>query len=380
MNIQPTRNWLDRAFNTSILQKKRLEWVDYLRGIAIVLVVYRHVLIGLERSSFEIPVFLEKANMIFFSFRMPLFFILSGIFISGSIAKRSLGKLIFVKFDNLLYPYLIWATIQISLQIFLSGFTNSSRTVEDYSFIFYQPRALDQFWYLPALFNTSFIYLLTKTKLRFNGWMQLALGTGLYFLTPFFNQISMLSDWMEFYIFFALGDVLSNLFFKLRSQEFLKNRLTFLLVIPVFIVTPLYYLQQQPVYYSDDPNGRLAFLPIAIIGCFCMFVLAFRLQTWNIMRFLRIVGYHSLYIYVLHVIISSFVRIVLTKIFGIQNAVILLLCGIAAGVTISVAVYNLLSRHSIGWRLFSLRKPEINAIRTAPPKEKLAIPELQTNG
>ena len=37
------KNWLAKAFNTSLLQKSRLPWVDYLKGIAILLVVYRHV-------------------------------------------------------------------------------------------------------------------------------------------------------------------------------------------------------------------------------------------------------------------------------------------------------------------------------------------------
>jgi len=84
---------LSRAFNWQVLQKSRMPWVDYLRGIAIVLVVYRHSLIGIDRGGLLVPAALEKANMIFYSFRMPLFFILSGIFISGSLAKKVLEKL-----------------------------------------------------------------------------------------------------------------------------------------------------------------------------------------------------------------------------------------------------------------------------------------------
>ncbi|HXB35393.1 MAG TPA: acyltransferase, partial [Puia sp.] len=168
--------WLYRAFNLSILSKSRLAWVDYLRGIAIVLVVYRHVLIGIQRSVAatlasgqsvpKVPDYLETANMIFFSFRMPLFFILSGIFISGSLARKSLKQLIGIKFENLLYPYLIWVFLQVTFQILLGANTNSNRTLIAYTYIFYQPRDLDQFWYLPALFNTTVIYLLVKTYLK----------------------------------------------------------------------------------------------------------------------------------------------------------------------------------------------------------------------
>ena len=62
--------------------------MDYLRGIAIILIVYRHVLVGLQKGMIVVPEILVHANMIFYSFRMPLFFILSGIFISRSLAKK----------------------------------------------------------------------------------------------------------------------------------------------------------------------------------------------------------------------------------------------------------------------------------------------------
>ena len=130
------KSWLSKAFNLPVLEKSRMPWVDYLRGIAILLVVYRHVLIGLERSAFKIPSALVTANMIFFSFRMPLFFILSGIFISGSIAKRTLAQLVNIKFENLLYPYFVWAFLQISLQICVSRVLPMQEEPQEITFIF----------------------------------------------------------------------------------------------------------------------------------------------------------------------------------------------------------------------------------------------------
>lgn len=337
---------LARSFNTSVLEKSRYPWVDYLRGIAILLVVYRHVLIGLERSNLVIPQPLVDANMMFFSFRMPLFFILSGLFIGGSLLKRSLAALLKIKFENLLYPYLIWAFIQVTLQIALSSFTNANRTWEDYTYILYQPRALDQFWYLPALFNTTAIYLLVKVKLRLANHWQLVLGFVLYLISPYFEGVTMISDWMEHYLFFALGDSLATLFFQPKTQSFMRARWPLLAAIPFFAVTQWYYLQ-HPL------TEGLLFLPISLIGCFTMFLLAYRFQEWGVLRFLRILGFHSLYIYVMHVLVSAFTRMILYKILGIHQPVILLFCGIAAGVIIPVIIYNLLIKDNIGWFLFS---------------------------
>ena len=340
-----------------------MAWVDYLRGLAILLVVYRHVLLGLERADLTIPPALVNANMIFYSFRMPLFFILSGIFINGSITRRPFKDLVYIKFENLLYPYLIWSFIQITLQIVLSKYTNSDRTLMDYTLIFYQPRGLDQFWYLPALFNTTVVYLLIKVKLKPPIWSQLLLGVILYMLAPAMDKISMMADWMEFYIFFALGDAISKKFFEERTQAFLKKPLTLVWVTPIFILTQILYLKAPDLAIDGRLKGlaQAEFLPIALIGCFSMFVLAFRMQSWNFFPFLRVLGFHSLFIYVMHVIVAAFVRAFLTKVFHIHNAVFLLICGIALGVTIPVIFYNLLVKDNFCWFLFSPKKPQKGA-------------------
>jgi fucose 4-O-acetylase-like acetyltransferase len=310
--------------------------------------------------------------MIFFSFRMPLFFILSGIFIGGSMARKSLSQLIGAKFENLLYPYIIWSIIQITLQILLSGSTNSNRSLIDYSYILYQPRDLDQFWYLPALFNCSVIYLLIKDKLKPAAWTQLALGLGLYLLAPYLQKVSMLSDWMRFYIFFALGDGIANFFFRDSSQRFLKNPWALVGIAPFFAIAQIFYLSQDESVYLNSVAGQLEFLAIALIGCLSMVILSFRLQSWNALPFLRVLGYHSLYIYVMHVMIAAGSRVILIRFFGIHNPYILLTAGIFFGVTLPVIFYNLLVENNIFWFLFSYRKKKPKAAPAPVSKEALA--------
>lgn len=367
------RRWFALAFNTSVLRKSRLAWVDYLRGIAIILVVYRHVLLGLQNSGISLPPAYLNANIMFFSFRMPLFFILSGIFISGSLAKKSLGKIIYSKFELLLYPYLIWATIQITIQLFASQWTNAQRTPNDYLDILYQPMNIDQFWYLPALFNSTLVYLLTKTKLNLRGWMQILLGLAFFFLSPFCRKVSMMSNWMEFYIFFAIGDTVSTYFFREKFQAFLQNKYTLPALLPVFIATQFYYLHLYLNSPGNDVNLAL-FLPIALFGCLTMCTLAYRLQKWDILRFLRVLGYHSLYIYVMHVIVAAAVRVVLTKGFHLHQPVALLFIGIALASTIPVMIYNLFIFEKPLYFLFSLhRYPHRKTI--SPKNPKLALNE-----
>ena len=55
------------------LPKKRIEYIDALRGLTMILVVFSHV--ELTSFGFENPTFI---NSLFMSFRMPLFFWVSG--------------------------------------------------------------------------------------------------------------------------------------------------------------------------------------------------------------------------------------------------------------------------------------------------------------
>ena len=355
-NIQLKKEgWISKAFNLPALQKSRLHWVDYLKGIAIILVVYRHSLLGIEGSGIATPAYLENANMIFFSFRMPLFFMLSGIFASLSLRKRSVQQYIGSKFETLIYPYFVWVIIQITLQIALSGFTNSNRGLIDYTYIFYQPRNLDQFWYLPALFNATVVYVLIKKYITQKWWLLIILALGFYFLSGYLQNISMLSDWMEFYIFFAIGDTISQLFFHEKVQRFFKNPLTLIIAIPFFIIAQMFYLSHN-MYYQTNALMRAEFLLIAFTGCFTMLALSFMMQRWNILSWLRILGYHSIYIYVMHVMIAAFIRTFVVHVFGLHDAIPILLCCIAGGAVLPVIIYNLFIHDNIGWFLFTYKK------------------------
>lgn len=348
--------YLNKAFNLSYLKQDRFKWIDYIRGITILLVVYRHVLIGIERTGVIIPDYMAQANLIFYSFRMPLFFILSGLFISSTLVKKTFAQLVSSKFQLLIYPYFIWVILQITFQIVFSHVTNSERGWRDYTYIFYFPRELDQFWYLPALFNVTIIYTFIKTKFQIPVWGQLIFGLTVYYLSVYFREVSIISDWMEFYLFFALGDAVSSFFFNSKTQKHIKSSLLFLMATPVFVVTQLYYLTYTEEYFITDIAGKTKYIFISIIGCSFMFIVAFAIQNLRRLSFLRIIGYHSLYIYVMHVFAASFIRIILTKVFHIGNPLFLLLSGIILSIPACIVFYNLLIRDSIFWFLFSMKK------------------------
>lgn len=92
--------------------KKRIEWIDLARGIAIVAVVIGHSLGKYFPGYF--------GNFIF-AFHMPIFFVLSGYLYKNK-SKRLLLKNSFL---NLLIPYLTTIVIELVLLFFYKIFPNS---------------------------------------------------------------------------------------------------------------------------------------------------------------------------------------------------------------------------------------------------------------
>ena len=141
------------------------------------------------------------------------------------------------------------------------------------------------------------------------------------------------------------------------------------MIIPIFIIAQRYYLDHglanlgvinksylsKPDYFNHFKD-QLDFLFIALIGCLSMFILAFHLQQLKILSFLRVLGYHSLQIYVMHVIVTAFVRLSMIIVFQITDPVALLITSMAFGIVLPVLFYNLMIKDGPLWFLFHLKK------------------------
>ena len=373
------RQLYSRAFNLPAIRKSRYPWVDYLRGICIIFVVYHHTLVRVDRSGLDVPKFLDDIQWIFYSFRMPLFFILSGMLVTSSLAKRTWKQLARIKFENLIYPYLIWAAIETTLQIVFADEINSQiKTYRDFIKIFYQPRALLYLWYLPALFNVTLLYLILKEKIKFKLSLHIILGVLLFFAAPYFKRVSLISDCMGHYIFFVFGVVLSRSFFKKSTQAFLIQRWLVIALLPVFIIGQVLFFRNELSFYSGTALGRAEFIFISLTGSLCMLVFSLHLQKWNALFFLRVLGYHSLYIYLMHVIVGTFSRKFFYGILEVNNTYIILFICSLVGIVIPVILYNLCIKNTAARFLFSMRKsrPSSSSIIEAN-KESAAMQTIQ---
>src|SRR3954471_23626469 len=95
---------------TSTGPSMRIDWVDYAKGICIVMVVMMHSVLGVELAAGQTG-FMHALVAFAKPFRMPDFFLISGLFLAVVI-DRDWRTYLDRKVVHFAYFYLLWVTIQ----------------------------------------------------------------------------------------------------------------------------------------------------------------------------------------------------------------------------------------------------------------------------
>src|ERR1700743_2985196 len=88
----------------------RVDWVDYAKGICIVMVVMMHSVLGVELAAGQNG-FMHAVVMFAKPFRMPDFFLISGLFLA-LVIDRDWRTYLDRKVVHFAYFYVLWVTIQ----------------------------------------------------------------------------------------------------------------------------------------------------------------------------------------------------------------------------------------------------------------------------
>lgn len=328
--------------------------------------LYRHAFEGLKNTGINVDdyLYLEHSNIIFFSFRMPLFFIVSGIFLSASFAKRGMKKYIETKAKTILWPYFLWGSLQITLQLIFSQYVNHPPEATSYLYLFYLPREIEQFWYLYALFNVSVLYVFFKYTLKLKPWQNIILGLVMFYITAYCYQrniiLGFVQDFLHYYIFIVLGDFIHKFMRKPENIRIFQSWKLFLALIIPFVATQTYFLLQnmkfpESKYQHVEYFTPFIFLPIALTGCAFIISLCFLFQRYHRPDWLRVLGKHSLYIYVAHVLVFASLRVFMMRVLNINNVPVLLVSGVVAGLIVPVWMYKISVKLNMQW-VFSLEE------------------------
>jgi fucose 4-O-acetylase-like acetyltransferase len=333
--------WLTYKENNTM--QERNVWVDYAKAIGIILVVYGHV----ARGVFNAGLPMDEAEFvlvdsIIYSFHMPLFFFLSGLFFFDSLQKRGRGGLIINKIDTIAYPFIVWSLLQGLFEVALSNYTNGQVTLVEVFSLLWMPRA--QFWFLYALFLVFVVctFLYAKADRRF--FLPFVVLFGVLFV---FQQDLTINNMTRFIlgntVFFALG-----VWFNEVKAFFLARYSSLTLVFGAMFIAGQYLF--HVTFGMNYTDGGLPVLALATVSIFFMVALSMWLGQYRV-DWLLFIGASSMTIYLMHILAGSGVRVILSKFMGIDSITVHLLVGTLIGTAAPLVAQLIINRYRLHFLL-----------------------------
>lgn len=326
-------------------QTTRLEWIDAARGIGIILVVFGHVLRGLDHAPFARGPLFSFIDSWIYAFHMPLFFFLSGLFLFRAREKPFVG-FVSDKIRTLAYPYFLWSTM--TLLIKSSGLpTNQAYSIHDLPRLLYHP--IDQYWFLFVLFFLSVgVQGLLRVQVRPATIVVIAaMGYVVAFAAPMGALAPVLLEMRFAAIFVALG-VLAE---SRQATRWLTEGSSGWLVVACAAGLAVASLGGV----SKELRAVVPVLAVSgIVGVIALSVLMVRMRVAGVVQSL---GRRSMEIYLAHTMASAGTRILLFNGLGIAAFAPHLVLGVLNGLVLPVQLAKWLERRGLSGAAFPARSP-----------------------
>ena len=352
----------------------RLAWVDMAKGLSIFLVVMMYCAASVGEDTGQTGV-LHWAMAFAMPFRMPEFFLISGLFLSQVIA-RPWKTYADRRVVHYLYFYALWAVIHIVFKVALVG--RDPVTAASYlAWAVIEPYGVLWFIYMLAVFG-----LVAKAlhQARAPHWAVLAVAAALQ-MTGLRTGSYMLDQFSAYYVYFHAGYVFAPHLFRLAdwSRGNVPAALgvlaawaaanAFLVFSPGFRLDPVHI----EMGYASLPGLHLV---LALAGAAAICVVSALLTNLPFMDWLRWLGTRSLVVYVAFVLPMGIARLILLRL-GIDEVNVLSLATMTVAIVAPLVLWWLTERTGFGRWLFE--RPGWAHLpgtrRPAPPAPAMAAAE-----
>ncbi len=294
--------------------ENRVFLIDYLKGIAIFLVVWGHVIQYAPHDGYDF--FLNKVYIFIYSFHMPLFMFISGYLFLYSLKDKGFWVLTKNKFLQLVVPLIIWSFIYYLFR-FVLGFYDlrgldffQTAGLLFYRYITSFPYEL---WFLWAVFACSVITAACKIYFKDKLYSYLIIFA-VMILIPETHNLHMLKFT---YPYFVLGH------FYNKEREKIQRYLKYVLILS-FIIYPVllafwtkdYYIYTtgMNMYVQDFGHKVFIILYRYIIGFTGILVIT-QIVKWTLklgrLNFITYMGKETMGIYIIS---SDIIMLIFSKI------------------------------------------------------------------
>jgi len=316
-----------------ITSGKRSDLADLVKGLAIILVVYGHTEQGVLHRSWWSGPWASFVEAFIYSFHMPAFFFVSGLFVFGSIQRRGPVKFTLEKVKTILYPYLLFAIISAALGPLIGRFQVS------YSPFYWKTFLLDVAggsisWFLFTLF---WCMLLTLLTVRLPNWLRFLLSV-VVGVAPIYGTYITDRILREFCFVAAGMWVGKHIFWLERVSK--KTAVFGFLLLTTFQLGAIYFYGYV---------GRWNYIGLGLTGTADLFLLARALENQPVGKALGWVGRASLAIFLLSAFAQGATRVVLSDLFHTNTLWLQLLLPTAFATVLPAIVWYQQDRWRLGW-------------------------------
>jgi fucose 4-O-acetylase-like acetyltransferase len=305
---------------------KRSLAIDFMRAVAIVLVVFGHVQRGLfqggQTSGLYWHTVYPVVDYFIYVFHVPVFFATSGVLLErhSEQTSRQFGT----RIARLVLLYLIWNTINAIPAVAFTEYLNRSFGRTGYLDAINPLHVNGIMWFFVALIGAQALHVLTRHHQPLR-WIAIGLSVVVLAIDADFHGVAYGSLWLLLGAQIARWKLLDDIRFTLRQAG--SSAAAYL------IASALCYMLGVP-YTLAIPACAFALHALCCVG-------QSRLDQLGLPA---AVGKETLSIYVMHVLVVAGLRIGLLKGLQVQPSAILIITLTLAGVAIPIIAATMLRR------------------------------------
>jgi uncharacterized membrane protein YcfT len=261
----------------------RVDWVDYAKGICIVMVVMMHSVLGVELAAGQTG-FMHLVVMFAKPFRMPDFFLISGLFLPVVI-DRDWRTYLDRKVVHFAYFYVLWVTIQF-------GFKAPSFAAEtgwSHVGFLYLESLIEPFGTLWFIYLLPIFFVVTKLTRKMPPLAVLTVAAALE-MAHVLTGWTVIDEFCARFVYFYSGYLFAPYVFALSDRA----RARPVLALAGLALWAVINGNLVELGYSEWPLVSLA---LGLAGASAIIVTGTLLARMQWLNFLRYCGEHSIVIY-----------------------------------------------------------------------------------
>jgi uncharacterized membrane protein YcfT len=341
--------------STADFHPHRVDWVDYAKGICIIMVVMMHSTLGVEKAAGEngwLNHFIEFAR----PFRMPDFFLISGLFLSRVIG-RDWRTFLDRRVLHFFYFYALWVTIQFVVRApGIAQEVGWAGVVREYLFAYIEP--FGTLWFIYLLPVAALVVRLTRFVPPVIVFVVAAILESLKIKTGW----TMIDEFAWLFVYFFTGYWLAQYVFKIASHVQAHPKLALAGLAAWAIV-------DGALVFAGYSKLPVVSLFLGGIGAMAIVSIAALLAKAKLLDALRFAGENSIVVYLAFFLPMAITRTIFLKL-GFIHDIGTVSAIVTSVATVTPLLFFMLVRGT--WLSFLFERPQ--AFRLEQPRQVVLQP------